>query len=160
MPRSIARNMEHVEVDTEFAASVDRVRSVLGDAPAFFETAGFDVEREADQFHLSKQVALARMTLEVRLREDDTAALAYNQVAGPFESMQTRYLVEPAPSGSRLTIETAFEPPTSGFGSFLNGAVVRRQRRAEFGAVESLLASDGTQADSRNEDRVTGTGGG
>lgn len=131
--------MKTVSVDREFGAPADRVRSVLGDTTAFSDAAGFDVERDGDQFELTKRVALAQIELDVRIRDDETAALAYEQIAGPFEAMATRYVVDRIPAGSRLVIETSFEPPTTGFGSFLNSVAVRRQRQAELEGVASRL---------------------
>jgi hypothetical protein len=131
--------METASVDREYAASEDRVRSMVDNVTDFLDAAGFEVERDGDRLELTKRVAVAQFELDVELRDEESAALAYEQVSGPFDAMVTRYYVDATASGSRLTIETSFEPPTSGFGSFLNGAAIRRQRRAELDAVTSLL---------------------
>ncbi|QLD85683.1 hypothetical protein HWV23_08075 [Natronomonas halophila] len=136
--------METASVDREYAASESRIRSILDNVTVFLDAAGFDVERDGDRLELTKRVAVAQFELDVELREEESAALAYEQVSGPFDAMVTRYYVDATASGSRLTIETSFDPPTSGFGSFLNSAAIRRQRRAELDAVTSLLeATDG-----------------
>lgn len=141
--------METVSVDRTFDADPDRVRSTLADVTPLFEAAGFAVQRDGERLELSKRVAMARIELLVELRDDASAALAYEQVDGPFESMAASYVVEPAAPGSRLAIETSFEPPANGVGSFLNRAAVRRQRRAELDAVASLVAAeaDGSPGD-------------
>lgn len=131
--------METVTVDREYDADGDAVRAALADVTTFFEAAGFDARRDGTSLTLEKRVAITRLRLEARLLEGDAAALAYEQTDGPFEAMRTRYVVEDAGDGSRLTIETTFEAPTSGFGSFVNGAVVERQRRGELEAVDSLV---------------------
>lgn len=152
--------MERIAVDEEFDATADRVRSILADETGFFEAAGFDAVRDADRLTLKKIVAMAHVTLAVKLREDDdSAALSYEQVSGPFEAMEARYVVESVADGSRLTIETSFEPSTSGLGTFLNGAAVRRQRRRELGTIESLLESGVSPSNSGNDSRGVSAGG-
>lgn len=151
--------METVSVDREYAAPEDRVRSVLGDVTDFFEAAGFDVERDGDRLELTKRVAVAEFELNVELRDEESAELAYEQVSGPFEAMETRYYVDASAAGSRLTIETSFDPPTSGFGSFLNGAAIKRQRRAELDGVTSLLESTDETSEQVEDHRAVGTEG-
>lgn len=136
-------DMETISVEREYDAPDHRVRSVLGDVTEFFEAAGFDVARTDDRLELSKRVAVAQFELHVKLHETESTALAYEQVSGPFEMMAARYHVDSSSTGSRLTIETSFEPPATGFGSFINRAVVKRQRRAELDAVASLLEMSG-----------------
>lgn len=152
-------SMETVSVGREFDASENRVRSVLGDVTALFETAGFDVERDDDHLQLSKRVAVTQFELTVKLDEEEPAALAYDQVSGPFEEMATRYRVDSNATASHLAIETSFEPPAVGFGSFLNGAAVKRQRRAELDAVASLLESDDEPSERVTDGRTIGAGG-
>lgn len=133
--------METVTVQRQFDAAESRIRAVLEDPPKFFAAAGFDVEREGNHLTLTKRVAVTQFELEVRVL-DESAALAYEQVSGPFETMTTRYVVESESPGSRLRIETAFEAPAAGVGSFLNGAVIKHQRGAELDAVTSLLTDE------------------
>jgi hypothetical protein len=151
--------MDTASVDREYAAPESRVHSVLEDVTEFLEAAGFDVERDGDRLELMKRVAVATFELTVELREEESAALAYEQVSGPFEAMVTRYYVDASPAGSRLTIETSFDPPSTGFGSFLNGAAIKRQRRTELGAVTVLLEpGDDTSTVAENH-RAVGTEG-
>lgn len=134
--------METIAVDREYDAPEHSVRSVLGDVTEFFEAAGFGVARTDDRLKLSKRVAVTQFELHVRLQEAESTTLAYEQVSGPFEAMTTDYQVDASSNGSRLTIETSFEPPATGVGSFLNRAAVKRQRRAELDAVASLLETN------------------
>lgn len=146
--------MEQIAVDREFDASAERLRSLLSDVTGVFEAAGFDVARDGDRLALKKQVAMAQFELDVRLDEDDSVALSYEQVSGPFAAMEARYAIETVGDGSRLTIETSFEPPATGVGAFLNAAAVRRQRRRELDTVESLVEGDvdpsGSETDARS----------
>lgn len=151
--------METASVDREYAAPENRVRSVLGDVTDFFDAAGFDVERDGDRLELTKRVAVAQFELTVELRDEESAVLAYEQVSGPFETMVTRYYVDATADGCRLTIETSFDPPASGFGSFLNGAAIKRQRQAELDAVTSLLESADEAPESAEDHRAVGTEG-
>lgn len=151
--------METITVGRTFDAPTDRVRSTLGNVTAFFDAAGFEVNDDGDLFELRKQATVMRVELDVRLRSDEPAALAYEQVSGPFEAMVTRYRVHPMSAGSRLTIETSFEPPTAGVGATLGTAMVKRQRRIELDAVESLLERGTDTADGAIESRAVGTGG-
>lgn len=151
--------METVSVDREYDAPERSVRLVLGDVTEFFDAAGFDVARTDDRLELSKRVAVTQVELHVKLHETETAALAYEQVSGPFEAMATRYHVDSSSTGSCLTIETSFDPPTTGFGTFLDGAVVKRQRRAELDAVASLLETNDEPSGQNSETPPIGTGG-
>lgn len=138
--------MEAVSVSRAFDVPPTRVREALHDVEAVFEAAGFDVSRDGDDLHLSKRVAVKRVELHVRLVDDD-AALAYEQVEGIFEAMRTQYVVDETVDGCSVTVETEFEPPSSGFGTFVNGALVKRMRRTELADLESLV--EGTAIDDR-----------
>lgn len=151
--------MERIAVTRDYDASEHRVRSVLGDVTEFLDAAGFDVARTDDRLELSKRVAAARFELHIELHEAESAALAYEQISGPFESMTTRYHVDSSATGSRLTTKTSFEPPSTGFGSFLTEAVVESQRRAELDAVASLLETSGADSGTESDRSPVGTGG-
>jgi len=144
--------MKTVTVDREFDASPQRVRSVFGDAAAYFEAVGLDVERHDDHLELTRRAPLVTVTLDVTVRSEEGAVLAYEQAAGPFEAMTADYAVDPSPAGCTLRIETSFDSPAVGLGALLNGATVRRQRRAELDVVEELLESPGeSTTDSRGD---------
>lgn len=131
--------METVSVQRTYDVDEAALCRAITDVEAFYDAAGFSVERDGDRLSLVKRLAVATFELEVRLVEAE-AALAYEQVDGPFAAMETRYRVERVADGSRLTVETRFEPPTSGFGTFINGALIRRQRKSELEAAETVLA--------------------
>lgn len=151
--------MATISVDREYDTPENRVRAVFGDVTGFFDAAGFDVERTGDRLTLSKRVAVVQLDLHVTLRETESAVLAYEQRSGPFDSMSTRYHVDASSTGSHLTIETTFDPPATGFGSFINGAVVERQRRTELDAVESLLETNGDASGQETDSLPVESGG-
>jgi hypothetical protein len=134
--------METVSVNREYEAPEHRVCSVFEDVTGFFDAAGFDVARNGDQIKLSKRMAVAQFELHLKLHGAESAALVYEQISGPFETMTTSYRVNPSSAGSCLTIETSFKPPATGIGAVLNDAMVKRQRRSELDAVASLLGRD------------------
>lgn len=151
--------METISVDREYDAPEHRLHSVFEDVAGFFDAAGFDVDRTHDRLELSKQVAVTQFELHVKLHETESATLAYEQVSGPFKEMTTRYHVDSSATGSCLTIETSFEPPATGFGSFLNGTVIKRQRRMELDAVASLLKTNDETSGQKTEGPSVSTGG-
>lgn len=151
--------METISVARQFDGDADQIRSVFGDVTTFFDAAGFDARRDDDRISLTKRVSAADVELDIRLRDDETAVLAYEQVDGPFEAMQARYTVDHEPKGSRLTIETSFETPASGFGMVLSTAVIERQREAEFHAVASLVEETGESVERATEDHGLQMGG-
>lgn len=138
--------METASVEREFEVAPTVVEDVLDDVTTFYDAAGFEVDRDGERLELVKRLAIARFELDVELVDDEDAALAYEQVDGPFAAMRTRYLVDETDDGSRLTIETNFEAPTSGFGTFINGALIKRQRGTELDAMEELLADESVTA--------------
>lgn len=130
--------METVTVTREFDAPADIVQEVVRDADTFLRAVGFDVSRDGDVLTLARQVAIKRIELRVRLVDDD-AVLAYEQVEGIFEEMRTRYVVTGTDGGCSVTVETAFEPPTSGFGTFINDMAVKHLRRSELAELETVV---------------------
>lgn len=138
--------MDTATVEREFEVAPEILEGVVTDVTTFYDAAGFEVERDGDRLELVKRLAIARFELDVELVEDDGAALAYEQVDGPFADMRTRYLVDATEGGSRLTIETNFEAPSSGFGTFINGALIKRQRGTELDAAEELVTEQAVAA--------------
>ena len=130
--------METVTVERTYDVGAETLSAAIADVEAFYDAAGFEVAREGDHLELVKRLAVARFELDVRLRDDD-AALSYEMVDGPFDAMETRYLVDGVDGGSRLSIETTFDAPSSGFGTFINGALIKRQRKGELDAAETVL---------------------
>jgi len=130
--------METVTVGRTYDVGAETLSAAIADVETFYDAAGFEVSREGTHLELVKRLAVARFELEVRLRDDD-AALSYEMVDGPFDAMETRYLVDGGDGESRLTIETTFDAPSSGFGTFINGALIKRQRKSELDAAETML---------------------
>jgi hypothetical protein len=151
--------METISVDREYGAPERRVRSVLENVTEFFDAAGFEVDCTDNGFELSKRVAVTQFELHVNLYESESATLAYEQISGPFEEMMTHYHVKSSLNGSCLNIETSFDPPTTGFGAFLNRAVVKRQRQAELDAVASLLEAQTEPSIQKSNSHPIETGG-
>jgi len=151
--------METISVGRIFDAPADRIRSTLGDPTAFFDAAGFEVERDGDLLKLRKRATVMQVELTIRLRDDETATLAYEQTSGPFEAMATRYRVDQVSAGSRLTIETSFEPPTTSLGATLGTAMIERQRRTELDTVGSLLEVTAEPVDGATKNRAVETRG-
>ncbi|MFB6354693.1 MAG: SRPBCC family protein, partial [Halobacteriales archaeon] len=77
--------------------------------------------------------------------EAPDAVLAYEQRDGIFESMRTRYTLEPVEEGARVTATTEF---TLGgvVGTVLDSTLVMRKRRqelnAQFDYLEEQAAGD------------------
>lgn len=144
--------MESVSVTREYEASADAVRRMVRNPDAFFRGVGFDVDRCGDDvLALAKRVAIKRVELRIRLVDDD-ATLAYEQLDGPFEEMRARYRVAATDDGCRVTAETEFEPPSSGFGTFVNEHVVERQRRGELDNLATLVEEPSRAADGSKPD--------
>lgn len=74
-----------------FDAGPSAVRAIVSDESLFFSAVGFEVDGESDTLTLRRQVAIKEITLTIRL--DAQAALAYEQIDGPFKQMETKYLV-------------------------------------------------------------------
>lgn len=130
--------METVSVTRKFETPADVVREAIQDTEAFLRAVGFDVSRDGEVLTLSKEVAIKRIELEVQLVDDD-ATLTYEQVEGIFEEMRTWYTVTETDEGCRVTADTRFEPPTSGFGTFITETAVRMQRQSELADLETFV---------------------
>ncbi|MFB6153629.1 MAG: hypothetical protein ABEJ27_05195 [Halodesulfurarchaeum sp.] len=131
--------MTTVSVERTFDAPIDEVRAVLRDMEGIFEDAGFDVECEAGRVHLKKSIGPSEIELDIAFLEEESAAVGYEQIDGPFETMKTRYFLQSARGGTRLQVETAYKTPRFGWGSFLNSALVKRQRQNELAAIGDRL---------------------
>lgn len=139
--------MDTVSVERTFDAPPSRVRDLLGDKSSFFSAVGFDVEQHGDTLTLRRTVAIKQIELTIRLLDEDVA-LGYEQIDGPFEQMETRYAVDEHADGSTLSVETAFESPTVGMGTFINEGVVEKFRQQELSTVDSILSDDSESGDS------------
>jgi len=126
--------MESATVTRTVEAPPDAVRDVLGELEPFMRASGFDeVDIDGDRIEISKALGLLRISLTLRVYEEDGAALAYEQTDGLFESMVTTYELSEQDGLTEVTAQTEFALDAPG-GSILDGTVVRRQRRKELAA--------------------------
>ncbi|WP_137285739.1 SRPBCC family protein [Halorussus salinisoli] len=130
--------MKTVSVTREFDTPAGVVREAIRDAETFLRAVGFEVDRDGETLTLTKSVAVKQIELRVRLVDDD-ATLSYEQVEGVFGEMRTRYTVTETDGGCSVTTDTRFEPPTSGFGTFVTESAVQMQRRNELADLETFL---------------------
>lgn len=124
--------MQTVSLSRDLDATAESVEAALDDVAAFTKAGGFDeVEVEDNRMHLKNGVGIATMELTVEFFESDEAALAYRQVEGIFDEMETRYTVETTARGSQITGTTSFEVDMAVVGDLLDATVIKRQRRRE-----------------------------
>jgi len=120
-------------------APPDAVRDVLGDLEPFMRASGFDeVDIDGDRIKVSKALGLLRISLTLRVCDEDGAALAYEQTDGLFESMATTYELSERDGHTEVTAHTEFTLDAPG-SSILDGTVVQRQRRKELTAQLDFL---------------------
>lgn len=133
--------MATVSLDRRLDAPPDVVRPLIEDVQGFMAAGGFDeVTVEGDRLHLANVLGFARIELTLELIDDPEAILAYEQVDGIFEEMVTRYGLEAANGGSRVTATTEFR--LGGIaGSVLEATIVKRQRRREVTGQFDYLAA-------------------
>lgn len=133
--------MARVVVERSIATPVDRIESAMTDVKSFLRSAGFDsVAVDGDSILIENHVGILTIELDCRLVDDDGAVLAYEQIDGIFDAMQTRYTVDPA-SDERVTVvaETTFTLDARLMGPLLDATVVSRQRRRELQAQFDYL---------------------
>lgn len=151
--------MRTVRTVSGFDASVLGLRGVLANVELLLDAAGFETRRDGVQLRLSGWSAVDGRTLTIEIVRDDEAVLAYRHVAGPFEAMHTRYLVDRRGGRARLGIETAFEPPSDGPGSLVGEEAIDRRHHRELDAVGSLLDAASSPRIRGTDGRVAGRGG-
>lgn len=123
--------METVSVSRSLDASREAIETVMADLRTFMAAAGFDeVTVEGEQFTIENSVGLLTIDLRLGLLDSD-AALAYEQVEGIFESMETRYVVEERGGTATVTATTEFAVDARLVGPLLDSTIVARQRRRE-----------------------------
>lgn len=123
--------MESVSVTRTFDGPADPIREAMADIESFMEAAGFDtVSVDGDRFTIENSVGLLTIALDLRLVETD-AELAYEQVEGIFETMETRYVVDEGEATTTVTATTEFALDASIVGPLLDATVISRQRRTE-----------------------------
>jgi carbon monoxide dehydrogenase subunit G len=137
--------MQTVSLSRDFDADPDAVEALVEDVGAFTRAGGFDdVEVEGDLMRLRNGVGIATMELKLELLDTSEATLAYRQVEGIFDEMETQYSVEATETGTRITARTSYELDLALVGDLLDSTVIKRQRRreieAQFDWLEPQLA--------------------
>ena len=134
--------MHAVGVSREVAAGPDLLREAIRDVGPFMRAAEFDgVAVDGDLVTITNHVGLLTIELELRLVDDPDAVLAYEQVDGIFEAMETRYYLEPGPDTTTVSAETTYALDAAVVGPLLDATIIDRQRRAELNAQFDSLES-------------------
>lgn len=134
--------MQTVGVSREIAAGPDVLREAMQDVGPFMRAAGFDgVAVDGESVTITNHVGLLTIELDLRLVDDPDATLAYEQVDGIFESMETRYYLDPGPETTTVSAETTFALEALFVGPLLDATVIDRQRRKELEAQFDYLES-------------------
>jgi hypothetical protein len=118
------------------------------DLKPFMEAAGFDEVRvEGDIITITNHVGLLTIELDLRVVDSD-CVLAYEQVDGIFETMETRYTLSEGDGTVTVTATTDFALDVAMVGSILDGTIISRQRKKEltgqFDYLESIAAETTT----------------
>ncbi len=138
--------MAVVSMDRWFDAPVEAVRPLVEDVERFMAAGQFDEVRLDDgTLHLVNVLGFARIELSLEVMDEPDAALAYRQREGIFEEMETRFTVEAADGGTRVTAVTEFS--LGGVtGTVLDNTIIKRQRKREianqFDYLERAVAED------------------
>lgn len=123
--------METVSLSRSFEGSAATVRDAMDDLQPFVEAGGFDeVTVDGDDIHITNHVGLLTIDLDLRLVDAD-CALAYEQVDGIFESMETRYTIDEGDETVTVTATTDYALDVDLVGPILDSTVIARQRRRE-----------------------------
>jgi hypothetical protein len=123
--------MQTVTVTRTVPAPPDAVREAMMDHAAFMRAGGFDgVDVSGDTIHLMNRLGILTIELDLELVESD-AAFVYEQREGMFETMRTEFALEAVDEGTEVTATTEFALDVSVVGDFLDGTVIKRQRRKE-----------------------------
>lgn len=135
--------MESVSVARTFDSPPEPIREAMSDLEPFMKAVGFDaVAVDGDRMTLENDVGLLTISLDLRVVETD-ADLAYEQVDGIFETMETRYTLDGSDGTTTVTATTDFALDASVVGPLLDATVIKRQRRkeleAQFDYLESVL---------------------
>ena len=136
--------MQEVTVERELPAAPEDVVPLIEDTQSFMSAAGFDAVRvDGDTIRIQNRVGLFDVELIVDVVEDDEAVLAYEQVEGIFEDMDTVYSLEATDEGSTISATTTFEAVDLPIvGQVLDATVVKRQRSSELNAQFDWLADE------------------
>lgn len=131
--------METVTVSRVIGAPEPTVREWITDTKPFMEAAGFgEVTVEGEVMEITNGVGLLTIELTLRILETDDV-LAYEQIDGIFEEMETRYTLEERGDGVEVTAVTEYALDVDIVGSILDSTIIARQRRKELTAQFDYL---------------------
>ncbi|MDY7081254.1 MAG: SRPBCC family protein [Halobacteria archaeon] len=137
--------MENVAVERKIDAPAEDVRDAILNLKDFMKAAGFDrVEVDGDRIEVANQVGPKTIELELEVVEEFDGILAYRQVEGIFEEMETRYYVKPTNDATEVKAETDFVLDVAVVGSFLDSTVIKMQRKRELDAQFDYLEDQDT----------------
>lgn len=143
-------SMESVSLSRSFEGSREVVADAMTDVGSFMEAAGFDeVTVDGDIVEITNHVGLLTIQLTLRVIDGD-GILAYEQVDGVFDAMETRYTLSEGEGTVTVTATTDFELDVAMVGSILDGTIISRQRKKELNAQFDYLervAADATPAE-------------
>jgi hypothetical protein len=138
--------MESVSLSRSFEGSRAVVEDAMLDLGPFMEAAGFDEVRvEGDIIEIANHVGLLTIELSLRVVDSD-GVLAYEQVDGIFETMETRYTLSEGDGTVTVTATTDFELDVAMVGSILDGTIISRQRKKELTAQFDYLEEVAAEA--------------
>jgi len=133
------KRMESVSLSRSFEGSRAVVADAMTDVGPFMEAAGFDeVVVDGDIVTITNHVGLLTIELALRVVDSD-GILAYEQVDGIFDTMETRYTLSEGEGTVTVTATTDFELDVAMVGSILDGTIISRQRKKELNAQFDYL---------------------
>ena len=137
--------MAVISLERVIEAPPEVVRPLMEDVERFMAAGGFDEARvEGDILTLVNRLGFARIQLTLEVLDDPEAVVAYRQREGIFDSMTTRYTLEPIDADSLVTAETEFS--LGGIpGTVLDSTIIKRQRtreiKGQFDYLENEIAT-------------------
>lgn len=127
--------MDSVTISRTFEATPDTIRDAMNDIGQFTKAAGFDdVTVDGTRIDVANQVGVTTIELTLRLLENHSSDLAYEQQKGIFEEMTTEYEVSETEDGSKVTATTVFALDVAFVGDVLDSTIIKRQRQKELTA--------------------------
>ncbi|MFT4922112.1 MAG: hypothetical protein ACI8XM_001324 [Haloarculaceae archaeon] len=131
--------MESVSLSRTIQAPEPVLREQITDLQPFMEAAGFDeVWVDGDRIEIDNSVGLLTIELKLRCIETD-GVLAYEQVEGIFETMETRYTLTEEDGSTTVTATTDFALDVGLVGPILDGTIIARQRKKELSSQFDYL---------------------
>jgi hypothetical protein len=127
--------MDSVTISRRFETTPDTIRDAMNDIGQFTKAAGFDdVTVDGTRIDVANQVGVTTIELTLRLLENYSSDLAYEQQKGIFEEMTTEYEVSETEDGSKVTATTVFALDVALVGDVLDSTIIKRQRQKELTA--------------------------